>query len=143
MKEVEASLLDAAERHVTAAATAAVLRWLIGKHRAASQGPLIARAGSLFRGMTRESFAGLGLDYGDDDQPRIVGLRPSGERVGVEGMSEGTRDQLYLALRLASIDERSAGECPSSVMISLLLRMSRGRRQCSPRSVTSQRGPKC
>lgn len=112
VKEVEASLLDAAERHVTAAATAAVLRWLIGKHRAASQGPLIARAGSLFRGMTRESFAGLGLDYGDDDQPRIVGLRPSGERVGVEGMSEGTRDQLYLALRLASIDERAAGGMP-------------------------------
>lgn len=28
-----------------------------------------------------------------------------GERVSVEGMSDGTKDQLYLALRLASIDK--------------------------------------
>lgn len=112
VKEIEAALLDAAERHVGAAATAAVLRWLIGKHRAESQGPLIARAGSMFQEMTHGSFSELGLDYGADDQPRMVGLRQGGERVGVDGMSEGTRDQLYLALRLASIDERAAGGMP-------------------------------
>jgi uncharacterized protein YhaN len=112
VKEVEASLLDAAERHVTATAAAAVLRWLIGKHRAANQGPLIARAGALFQEMSRASFVGLSLNYGDDDQPRIVGVRPSGELVEVDGMSEGTRDQLFLALRLASIDERSATGMP-------------------------------
>jgi uncharacterized protein YhaN len=112
VKEVEASLLDAAEHYIAAAGAAAVLRWLMGKYRAANQGPVIARAGSLFQEMTKRSFDGLALDYGEDDQPRIVGVRGSGERVGVDGMSEGTRDQLYLALRLASIDERSATGVP-------------------------------
>ena len=34
----------------------------------------------------------------------LIGVRPSGDHVGVEGMSDGSRDQLYLALRLASLE---------------------------------------
>jgi uncharacterized protein YhaN len=34
----------------------------------------------------------------------LQGLRPSGELVGIAGMSDGTRDQLYLALRLAALE---------------------------------------
>jgi uncharacterized protein YhaN len=33
-----------------------------------------------------------------------MGIRPSGQQVGVDGMSDGTCDQLYLALRLASLE---------------------------------------
>ena len=44
-------------------------------------------------------------DYGEDDQPRLVGQRKNGGRVAIAGMSEGTRDQLYLALRLAYIED--------------------------------------
>jgi uncharacterized protein YhaN len=41
----------------------------------------------------------------DQDTPVLVGVRPDGkETVGVEGMSDGTTDQLYLALRLASLE---------------------------------------
>ena len=36
--------------------------------------------------------------------PRLFGIRPSGEQVDVAGMSEGSRDQLYLALRLAALE---------------------------------------
>jgi uncharacterized protein YhaN len=36
----------------------------------------------------------------------IVGLRDAGDRVSVAGMSDGTRDQLFLALRLASLEHR-------------------------------------
>ena len=35
----------------------------------------------------------------------LAGLRPSGQPVQVDGMSAGTRDQLYLALRLASLEK--------------------------------------
>ena len=61
----------------------------------------MTRAGELFRTLTGGSFGGVVQDYGDDDQPRLVGVRRTGERVAIAGMSEGTRDQLYLALRLA------------------------------------------
>ena len=39
----------------------------------------------------------------------LVALRPEGERVRIEGLSEGARDQLFLALRLALL-ERRVGE---------------------------------
>ena len=34
----------------------------------------------------------------------VKGVRPDGRLVGVEGMSDGSHDQLYLALRLASLE---------------------------------------
>ena len=43
------------------------------------------------------------MDYDDRDKLVIKGER-AGELVGVQGMSDGTQDQLYLALRLASIE---------------------------------------
>ncbi len=56
--------------------------------------------------MTRGSFEGVRADFDDNGQPVLVGVRPGGkETVGVEGMSEGTADQLYLVLRLAGLEE--------------------------------------
>jgi uncharacterized protein YhaN len=44
-------------------------------------------------------------DYDDKGEPVLVGLRSDGRTViGVSGMSDGTRDQLYLSLRLASLE---------------------------------------
>ena len=64
----------------------------------------MARASDLFAVLTSGSFARLQID--DDGSGRSVmkGIRPDGRRVGVEGMSEGSHDQLYLALRLASLE---------------------------------------
>ena len=81
----------------------------IERHRAAAQDPLVARAGELFSLATAGGFVGLGADYDDSDRPVLVALRPEGERVRIEGLSEGARDQLFLALRLALL-ERRAGE---------------------------------
>src|SRR5690606_21604399 len=36
---------------------------------------------------------------------RLAGIRPDESSVSISGMSDGTADQLYLALRLASVDE--------------------------------------
>jgi len=56
--------------------------------------------------MTRGSFEGVRADFDDNGQPVLVGVRPGGkEVVGVEGMSEGTADQLYLVIRLAGLEE--------------------------------------
>jgi uncharacterized protein YhaN len=38
----------------------------------------------------------------------LVGVRENGEKVALAGMSDGTQDQLYLALRLASLEKFSA-----------------------------------
>jgi uncharacterized protein YhaN len=110
--DISAQLAHAADAHVAAASSAALLRWLIDKHRSLSQAPLMARAASSFATVTRGAFVNLGIDYGDDDRPRLVGIRTDGLRVDAAGMSEGTRDQLYLALRLAAIELRVGNTVP-------------------------------
>ncbi|GIW99494.1 MAG: hypothetical protein KatS3mg111_2827 [Pirellulaceae bacterium] len=76
----------------------------IQRYREQNQGALLERASRLFQQLTLGSFEHLDVDYESSPQPVLVGVRPSGRRVGVEGMSEGTCDQLYLALRLAAME---------------------------------------
>lgn len=49
------------------------------------------------------SFERLTVDF-ESEPLKLQGRRPDGTLVGVEGLSEGTRDQLFLALRLAALD---------------------------------------
>lgn len=109
--ETSAALAAAAESHLEAAAAAALLRWVLDRHRQTNQAPLIARAGAMFETVTGGSFQGLMVEYDENDRPAIVAVRGDGGKIGVEGLSEGTRDQLYLALRLGSI-ESSAHRLP-------------------------------
>jgi uncharacterized protein YhaN len=83
-----------------------VLKQAIERYREKNQAPILKRANSFFAQMTRGSFEGVRADFDDNGQPVLVGVRPGGkEIVGVEGMSEGTADQLYLVLRLAGLEE--------------------------------------
>ena len=102
-----AELAEAAEDHVARAAAAAILRWAINRHRDTNQAPLIARAGAMLAKVTGGGFRTLKVGYDSADRPSIRAVRGDGTEVGVEGLSEGTRDQLYLALRVASLQERA------------------------------------
>ncbi|MDQ3560561.1 MAG: AAA family ATPase [Pseudomonadota bacterium] len=101
----EAELALAAREWVVLRLAALLLGETMERHRAGQQDPLMQRAGDLFSTVTCGRYASLVQDYDDDDAPRLAGLRPSGERVPVPGLSEGTRDQLYLALRLAYLED--------------------------------------
>jgi len=96
------------------------LREQIESFRRQNQGPLLSRAGEIFAAATRGSFATLGTGFGDDDTPVLVGIR-NGAEIGVDGMSEGTRDQLYLALRLAAIERQVESHEPMPVILDDLL----------------------
>lgn len=112
LSDLTSQLATAAESHVAAATSAALLKWVIDKYRAQSQAPLLARASVTFSSVTNGAFDGLRIDYDEDDRPRLVGMRAGGARVDSEAMSEGTRDQLFLALRLAAIDTRAGNAVP-------------------------------
>lgn len=75
-------------------------------YRSANQHPLIARASDLLAAVAvggNPALVGLEVDY-SGDQPALKGRRAGGELVPVEGMSSGTRDQLFLCLRLAAVE---------------------------------------
>lgn len=81
-----------------------ILRLAMERYRQQNQDPILRRAGELLTMLTVQSFVRLEADVDDKDQPVLLGIRSNGERLTVDGMSTGTRDQLYLALRLASLE---------------------------------------
>ena len=99
-----AEIHDIAEQFVQARAAACLLRWAVERYRKERQGPMLARAGELFSKLTLGSFTDLDLVIDDQDQAQIVGRREGGVRVPTHGMSDGTADQLYLALRVAALE---------------------------------------
>jgi uncharacterized protein YhaN len=110
--QANAELLSIAERWLLRSAAVRLAGRAIERHRATLQDPLIARAGGLFATATAGAFGGLAIDYGDDDQPVLVARRATGEQVPVPGLSEGTRDQLFVVLRVALLEHRSAESLP-------------------------------
>jgi uncharacterized protein YhaN len=56
-----------------------------------------------------------------DDEPRLVGVRPDGMTVPMGGMSSGARDQLYLALRLATLERYLATSEPMPFVVDDIL----------------------
>lgn len=105
-QEAIAAMADAAERYLRLQTAARLLRWSIEKFRETRQGPMLQKASAIFSALTLDSFSRLLVDA-DGETPRLLGLRPDGRQVDVGGMSEGSRDQLYLALRLAALELQS------------------------------------
>ena len=111
-QEALAEMQEAAERYVRVKTSALLLQWAIDRYRREKQAPLLKRAGALFRIVTGGSFSNLEVAFGDHDNAHLTGVRPGGGIVPVSGMSTGTADQLYLALRIASVEdylERAGG----------------------------------
>lgn len=104
-QEALVELSEISERYVRVQTSALLLQWAIDRYRREKQAPLLKRAGQLFATITGGSFTALGVDYDTRDKAHLTGLRPSGEVVRVPGMSSGTADQLYLALRIASMED--------------------------------------
>ena len=102
-QEALAEIQDIAEQYVRARSAALLLQWAIDRYRLAKQAPLLENAGQIFATLTGGSFENLRVDFDDHDRPHLIGQRPDGAKVAVPGMSTGTADQLYLALRIASV----------------------------------------
>lgn len=89
-----------------------LLRKEIEAYREKHQGPVLKRARGLFERMTLGSFDTLKVGFDSKDKPVLRCVRPDGEELGTEGLSTGSRDQLYLALRLASLERYAAKNDP-------------------------------
>jgi len=116
-----ARLKQDASRFVRLRLAAHFLQTQIERFRKENQGPLLEKSGQVFRSITRGAFEGLGAEFNADDTPVLVGLRPDESTVTIEGMSDGTRDQLYLALRLAALDRYLEQHEPMPLILDDLL----------------------
>lgn len=104
-QEALAEIREVSDQYVRVRTSAMLLEWAIDRYRREKQAPFLQRAGELFARLTGDSFKSLQVDYDEKDQAHLTGVRPDGKIVRVDGMSSGTADQLYLALRVASIED--------------------------------------
>jgi uncharacterized protein YhaN len=108
--EVQAQLEEVrtlSERYVRLRLSASVLQREIQQYRERHRAPVLQVAAELFTRLTLGAYQGLDVDYGERDEPVLVCVRPDQSPLRVPALSTGTRDQLYLALRLASIQHLS------------------------------------
>ena len=99
-----AEMHAALERYLELSLASDLLGEAMAEVRAEQQDPLIARAGVLFAAMTEGEFVGIETDVDEKGAPVVKGKRANGETESVAKMSDGTRDQLFLAFRLASLE---------------------------------------
>ena len=104
-EEALTEMREVAGRYVRVKTSALLLQWAIDRYRREKQAPLLKRAGELFAIMSDGSFSGLEVAFDNQDNAQLTGVRPNGRVVPVSGMSTGSADQLYLALRIASIED--------------------------------------
>ena len=105
---LEAQIQEHAERYARARLAQRVLRDAIARYRSAHEGPLLARANALFPALTCERYARLETDIDERDEDVLIAVTADGSRRRVPELSDGTREQLFLALRLAAIERHVA-----------------------------------
>jgi uncharacterized protein YhaN len=89
------------ERYVRVRVARAILSREIGRYRDKHQGPILSRAAGLFQRLTLGRYRALRAGL---EEQNISCVREGGTEVEVSGLSEGAQYQLFLALRLATIE---------------------------------------
>ncbi|MEJ2025031.1 MAG: hypothetical protein P8Y00_08460, partial [Deltaproteobacteria bacterium] len=120
-EQVLAKLRRLTERFIRIKLSSKVLMDVIESYREEHQGPILHAASRYFKDITLDSFSGLRTDLDDQGKSILIGVRRDGAWVRVEGMSSGTRDQLYLALRLATLESRLASGNPMPFIVDDIL----------------------
>jgi uncharacterized protein YhaN len=100
------SIVTGVEHYLRLQMAALILKQRIEDYRKQHQTPVLLRAGELFAKLTLGAYARLRDEVDDDGKAVLKGVRVSNAEVAVEQMSEGTRAQLYLALRLATLEQQ-------------------------------------
>lgn len=105
-QEAQTELALAADRAGEYARTlvaAEVLRRVVRDYGERHRGPILERAARLFSELTGGAFTAL-VPHADGDRQVLLARRGDDDHLGTDQLSDGTRDQLYLALRLAGIE---------------------------------------
>jgi uncharacterized protein YhaN len=108
----QAMLARTAEEALVLHATHALLQAALDRQATGADQPLLARIGAVFRDLTRGVQDGVKIEETKDGQT-MVALEADGlTQKTLEQLSEGTSDQLYLALRIAALEDYAAAASP-------------------------------
>ena len=120
-------LVTDTERFIRLQYTITFLRNQVEAFRKQSQGPMMEKTSHYFSALTSDRYSGVAAQLDDKGKPQLVALRrnkassDSTTEIHTNGLSEGTADQLYLALRLAAIDLHLDKHTPIPLILDDLL----------------------
>jgi len=104
-EQARRAVVDAASRYAVVKTAETLLRRAIDRFREESAGPQLARASAIFAHVTGGAYSRLFTDQDDAGTTLLRTRHRSGRVKGINALSDGERDQLYLALRLAAIED--------------------------------------
>ncbi len=107
-RQAEAEMAEAAERWTQLHIMETVLRAAMERFRRDQQDPLLRLAAAHFRTLTGGRYDRLTAEAEDKGAKVLYAHLPAdGGRCASADLSEGTRDQLYLALRVAALEQQA------------------------------------
>ncbi len=104
-ENARAEILQESRRWAVLKLAALLVNTGLARHRERRRDPLIFHAGELFSSLTEGRYAGLDQSFGEDDHLHLRARRFDGAELELASLSEGARDQLYLSLRLAFLED--------------------------------------
>lgn len=106
-EDAAAQIRELTEQYMILALSHHLLNQQMEEYRRTNQGPILDRAQRSFQQLTQGYYPRLETGFNEKtDQPVLRACDNQGRRVPVDGLSDGTRDQLFLALRLATIEQQ-------------------------------------
>lgn len=122
VRDVVAALEQHARQYIRLRLATGILDRVMEQYRQANQGGVLGRASTLFATLTLDSFSGLQVETEADGSFHLMGVRPDGmTTVPTSGLSEGTRDQMYLAVRVALLESYLEQNPPLPLLVDDLL----------------------
>ena len=117
-----AALRDDVEQYACLKLADVLLRRGLERYRTRNRNPIVERASELFARLTAGSFTSLQPDFDEDGKEVLKGIRAGAtQALSIEAMSSGTQDQLYLAIRIASLEAWLAKHEPIPLVLDDLL----------------------
>lgn len=99
-----------------------LLSKIIQIHSERNETPVLQKAKCIYKSITLGQYVDLKIIFDDKLKKNIlVGVRHNGDEVTAECMSKGTRDQLYLSLRLAAIEMQIENRGPIPIILDDIL----------------------
>jgi uncharacterized protein YhaN len=134
---VGAEIEDAVEAYVDLTVQETLLRAAIDAYRDRNQGPILTRAKDLFVQLTDGAYTGLRADVEAGETVLIVEDATRGS-LELDALSDGTVDGVYLALRLAVVQEHNATHEPLPFIADdLLLNLDNKRSEAALRTLAA------
>ncbi|MFB4315128.1 AAA family ATPase [Actinomadura sp. 21ATH] len=131
-----AGVAEDAEEYLRLEAARIAILACMEEYRSSDQEPVLARAAEVFARLTGGSYSGL--EMSDEERPSIRARSSAGRLLAPAALSEGTRDQLYLALRLATLERHAvAGNALPVVVDDLFMTFDEGRTEAALRVLDS------